>query len=176
MRKLHLGSGGTNIEGWENHDMDVDLLNPLPYSDGSIDFIFTEHCVEHLKQTEAWNFFEECRRVLKPGGAVRTTVPCITKLFYLLNREYLDFVKVNGWGDGTIESGIKHVVFGHGHQSLWTPELLVAILGAIGFEAYEVDPHKSDQFPELMNIEQHWRSVGREFSDLESISVEAVKT
>jgi SAM-dependent methyltransferase len=175
LKKLHLGSGGADILGWENHDLDVDLRKPLPHQDGSVDFMFTEHCVEHLTPAEAWGFFEECHRVLRRGGVVRTTVPCIAKIFLGLDQEYLDFVKKNGWGDGSLVSGVKHIVCQHGHQSLWNPALLITLLGAIGFDAYEAPLHKS-LLPELQNVEQHWRSVGRKFSDQESISVEAIKS
>jgi len=40
MRKLNLGCGGNILDGWENHDMDLDITKPLPYDGNSIDFIF----------------------------------------------------------------------------------------------------------------------------------------
>lgn len=172
--KLHLGSGGHAIEGWDNHDMDVDLRKPLPYADAAADFIFTEHAVEHLSQTEAWGFFEECWRVLKPGGVVRITVPSIVKLRETMTGDYVRFVKDNGWGDGTDKSALKQVVFHHGHRSMWSADLLAAALAAVGFRAQESQLHRS-RFPELRGVEQHWKTVGRAMSDMESIVVEGTK-
>lgn len=174
MKKLHLGCGGSTIDGWENHDTDVDIRKPLPYPDNSVDFIFTEHVVEHLFQREAWDFFEECHRILKPGGVVRTTVPSIVKLHQKITDNYIKFIQTNGWGDGSRKSGIRHVVFNHGHQSLWTEELLAAMLSEIGFIASPENLHISS-FSELRNVEQHWRSAGLENADVESIAVEGIK-
>lgn len=174
MTKLHLGCGPLSIDGWENHDMDVDLRKPLPWADGSVDFVFTEHCVEHLFQREAWGFFEECWRILRPGGVLRTTVPDIVRLYPRLTPEYVRLVKERGWGDGSQRSGIKHVVFEHGHQSMWTPDLLMTVQTAIGFDCHVAPLHES-AFPELRNLEQHWRQVGHEHNDIQSSAVEGVK-
>lgn len=173
--KLHLGAGPLRLEGWENHDSEVDLRQPLPWKDGSVDFIFTEHCVEHLFQREVWNFFVECRRILKPGGVVRTSVPSIVKLWPRLTPEYIALVKERGWGDGSIGSGVRHIVFEHGHQSLWTPDLLITVKKAIGLDAYEV-PLFGSGYIELQNLEQHWRQVGREHNEIQAVSVEGVKS
>ena len=73
--KIHLGCGTNYIDGWVNVDLDsvladvhLDLRNPLPYADTSVDFIFNEHFIEHITRDEALGFLKECRRVLKPGG------------------------------------------------------------------------------------------------------------
>ena len=47
----------------------------LPFDDGSFDYILSEHFFHHLFFDEAFSLFEECHRVLKPHGVVRTVVP-----------------------------------------------------------------------------------------------------
>ena len=47
----------------------------LPFPDNSFDFVFSEHFFEHLWFDEAVALMEECRRILRPGGVLRTTVP-----------------------------------------------------------------------------------------------------
>ena len=172
--RLHLGCGPHKLPGWENHDADIDLRKRLPYADGSVEFIFTEHVVEHLKIREAWNFFEECRRILKVGGVVRTTVPSIVKVWQEKTPEYLALIKKRRWGDGTDQSAVKLLVFRHRHKSLWTGPLLLTVLAAIGFSAREVAVHLSDH-EALRDVEQHGKSIGDHANDLESISVEATK-
>jgi predicted SAM-dependent methyltransferase len=60
LAKLHLGCGDNHLEGWQNHDRDVDLTKPLPYESNSVKAIFTEHVIEHLTTHEAVNFIKEC--------------------------------------------------------------------------------------------------------------------
>jgi predicted SAM-dependent methyltransferase len=47
----------------------------LPFDDGSIDFIYSEHFFEHLFLDESYTLFKECHRILKPFGVIRTCVP-----------------------------------------------------------------------------------------------------
>lgn len=82
MLKLHLGCGPHIKEGWENYDLEPgpggikwDLRKPLPVDDNSVDFIFTEHFIEHLTRPEAVKFLQECFRALKPGGTLRISTP-----------------------------------------------------------------------------------------------------
>lgn len=173
--KLHLGCGPIKLDGWENSQYpEVDVTKRLPWADGTVDFIFTEHMVEHLKPTEAWGFFEECRRILRSGGVVRTTVPSIVKVWAGKTDSYAQFLKMKGWGDGSVGSMARHLVFLHGHQSLWTPDLLIVILEAVGLRAYEAELHKS-KYADLCGVESHWKAITTAWNDLESISVEGVK-
>lgn len=81
--RLHLGPGQSNyIPGWINVDANMftakcdlwaDLRNPLPFSDGTVDAIYSHHVVEHLP--DIWSHFREANRCLKPGGAYRVGVP-----------------------------------------------------------------------------------------------------
>jgi SAM-dependent methyltransferase len=175
--KLHLGCGNNKIVGWENHDIDVDITEPLPFLNDSADFIFTEHVVEHLTPTEAWNFFNESFRVLKRGGVLRTTVPDITKLWRLREDpdkvfEYIEFGIKHGWTTGTFNETIRSIVLDNGHKSLWTAPLLVVSMLSIGFSiAYEQYVHISESsYPELQGLER----MGV-FRRENSIVVEAVK-
>jgi predicted SAM-dependent methyltransferase len=47
----------------------------LPFADGHFDYIFSEHFFEHLFLDEAVALFLEARRILRPGGVIRTVVP-----------------------------------------------------------------------------------------------------
>lgn len=47
----------------------------LEFDDGSFDFIFSEHFLEHLFLDDAAALLAECRRLLKPSGCLRTVVP-----------------------------------------------------------------------------------------------------
>jgi len=47
----------------------------LPFEDNSIDFIYSEHFFEHLFFDEALSLMQDCHRILKPNGVIRTCVP-----------------------------------------------------------------------------------------------------
>ena len=68
----------------------------IPESNESVDLIYACHIVEHLDQEETSIFFNECNRVLKPGGIVRVVVPDFDKLVdsYKSNNDILT-VKIN---------------------------------------------------------------------------------
>jgi len=175
MIKLHLGCGQHRLEGWENLDYPaVDIRKLLIWGNGSVEYIFTEHVIEHLTPQEGWRFFEECYRVLAPWGVVRTTFPDIVKVWSHKTPSYMNFLKSRHWGDGLPQSTIRHLVFNHGHKSLWTPHLILSVLDALGFSAKEV-PLYASTYPCLNNVEGHWKSIGGEACDLESVAVEAVK-
>jgi len=82
--KLHIGCGTVYRAGWINVDnnsdhnitkldLNWDVSNPIPYPDNSVDFISSEHFIEHLPIQTAIKFLKECKRVLKIGGVIRTS-------------------------------------------------------------------------------------------------------
>jgi len=82
--KLNLGSGSRGHDGWVNLDFLPmksvncvwDCRRSLPFDDGSVRFIFSEHVFEHLDYTEEIPaVLSECLRVLQPGGILRIVVP-----------------------------------------------------------------------------------------------------
>jgi len=52
----------------------------LPFPPGSADTIYSCHMLEHLRQSEARDFLEQARRVLRQGGVLRIVVPDLRKL------------------------------------------------------------------------------------------------
>jgi len=61
-----------------NIDPDIirwDLRNGIPFADGTLDLVYSSHFLEHLPKDAAGPFLEECLRVLRPGGVLRTVVP-----------------------------------------------------------------------------------------------------
>ncbi len=81
--RVNLGCGPIDIPGYVN----VDML-PLPhvhyvcgvqrlkvFADESIDLLYACHVLEHVPRRELGETLEEWRRVLKPGGVLRISVP-----------------------------------------------------------------------------------------------------
>lgn len=81
--RVHLGPGQKKyLDGWINVDANMftgkcdvwlDLRNPLPFHDSTIDAFYSHHMIEHLPDLE--KHFKEIFRCLKPGGTYRTGGP-----------------------------------------------------------------------------------------------------
>ena len=81
-RCLQVGGGRHDINGWLNGDLiggDIylDARRPLPFADGTFDYVFTEHFLEHLSLNDGVFFLQEAYRILKPGGVLRQSTPSI---------------------------------------------------------------------------------------------------
>lgn len=90
---LNIGAGQTYIPGMVNvdiapyADVAIDLnRDRLPFADGTVDFIFTYHTLEHL---DAYLFaLSEIHRVLRHGGRLFVGVPYVTLTEYNLINPY----------------------------------------------------------------------------------------
>lgn len=170
MRKVQFGCGGNHLEGWENYDWEVDITKSLPFADDSIDCILAEHVVEHVSIHDAWNFFEECYRILRKGGIIKIAVPCASQIFRLADQEYFDFVAKHGWGAPTRKDAVKSIIFNHGHLTIWERDSLDAIMQCMGFSIIKSNPPE-----ELTNILSHHRVIGEKINNIETISVDCIK-
>lgn len=174
MIKLNFGCGGNRLDGWQNFDVDCDISKPLPFPDAHANFILAEHVTEHVTTQEAWNFFEECYRVLKPSGVLRVAVPDIERIWFHFQPIYGEAVEAGGHGDGTIRSAVRAAIFEHGHKAAWNQALLIVILSSIGFQTTPRRPGKS-LYPELTGVEGHGKVVGDAINEIETSIVEGYK-
>jgi predicted SAM-dependent methyltransferase len=53
----------------------LDICQPLPFDDGSLEWVYAEHIIEHVSLTDAIGWLREVRRILAPGGLFRVTTP-----------------------------------------------------------------------------------------------------
>lgn len=80
---LHVGCWETLLDGFLNADFFTnrsadarfDARFPLPFEGSTWRGIYAHHVVEHLAWEDAFKFFRECHRTLKPGGVFRMVVP-----------------------------------------------------------------------------------------------------
>jgi len=174
MKKIQFGCGNHRLEGWENFDSDLDIRNPLPFTNNTIGYILAEHVVEHITPQQGFGFLDECHRILRPGGVARIIVPSVELLFERFTPAYGRFVEQRGWGDSSLRSAISALVFLHGHQAVWTAGSLLAIMSAIGFECERSEPDCS-RHSHLNNIDGHGNLVGRDINRAEAVVIEGTK-
>src|SRR6266446_10782096 len=80
---VNIGCGTNPTEGWINLDVIShpgvyfwDCRSGLPFCDGAVAAIYSEHFFEHLDlESEARPFLRECLRCLQSGGVLRIVVP-----------------------------------------------------------------------------------------------------
>jgi predicted SAM-dependent methyltransferase len=53
----------------------LDISEELPFDDGSVDWVYAEHLIEHVPPLVAIGWLAEVRRILAPGGVLRITTP-----------------------------------------------------------------------------------------------------
>lgn len=172
MKRIQFGAGTLNIEGWENLEQhQADITKRLPFGDAEVDAVFAEMVVEHVTPREAWFFLEECYRILKPDGLIRIVIPDFVRCWTLKDPDWLRVNQGVTNNDGSLREQMKSIIYGHGHQGLWTAELLQAVLQSIGFN--DVWRHEASESKRgLFDLEQHWRSVGKQVAWAESGCVE----
>lgn len=77
MTKLNLGAGAHPLDGFVNRGPENDgwrFEDGLgEYEDGSVDAVSVSHALMFLPIEHWLPFFQECARVLKPGGVLRIT-------------------------------------------------------------------------------------------------------
>lgn len=195
--KLHLGCGGRVFSGWLNGDINlrsdcyVDVTKKLPFKDGSADFIYSEHLVEHLEYPQAKEFLKECYRVLKPNGILRTAMPdldffikgCLPenqdaetykKFVQHKNQIYRDRQKL----PANMNTALNLICRMHTHKYVYQDKTFIELLEEIGFKNIQrVKPGESE-FPELSNLENNPRNRTDEenhFHLLQTMSIEAQK-
>jgi ubiquinone/menaquinone biosynthesis C-methylase UbiE len=82
-RRLHWGCGDVRPDGWINSDLaegpgidiSCSIFDGLPLDDDSIDYITSQHTLPEIRIYEQVAALTELRRVLKPGGVLRMSLP-----------------------------------------------------------------------------------------------------
>lgn len=119
-----------------------DLRRPLPWSNDSVDAVYSSHTLEHLSKEAGAHLLTECYRTLKPGGVIRIVVPDLKAFVeqYLEGRfSSRDFIESLGvgtteQGDGLLKTFLAPYVR-FPHRCMYDPKSLVETLREIGFQA-----------------------------------------
>lgn len=161
--KLNLGCGFHPFKGWMNLDVvncegvehcDLSHKNCLwAFYDGpKVDFIFSEHFLEHIKHDQAVTLMKDCHRVLKPGGVIRVSTPDLWKLVDAYTHERLD-IWGGAWQPKTKAQMLNEGMRDWGHKYMYDLPELTGLLHDAGFR--KVTPVKwlESEYPELRKLE-----------------------
>lgn len=187
-RKLQIGAGGALLEGWLNTDIAVadgvayiDATEPFPLEDGSFQYVYSEHVIEHLPYEGGLAMLRESHRILATGGKIRIATPDLSKFASLFQAEktpemerFLDQkIKWFGWPTHLSRECFvtNYEMRSFGHAFLYDLVTLATAMEAAGFHAVQrMETGQSDD-PQLRGIESRTREIDR----FETMILEAVK-
>ena len=132
---LHLGCGGinhprfVNVDGYPyEHVHSVRPIDDLsPFGGDSAGLIYACHCLEHFSMDEIPRILTEWRRVLRPGGILRLSVPDFDLLLAIYEAHDRDLGSISrvllGGQDGRFNF----------HHAIFTARSLTQLFEAAGF-------------------------------------------
>jgi predicted SAM-dependent methyltransferase len=174
--KLHLGCGAIIKDGWINIDersadhrvMLSDLRGELPFTSDKVDFIYSEHFWEHLTREYGQRLAWECWRVLKPGGVLRISTPCLKTLLDDYDACKLDRISRDVWAPASPARMLNEAMRLWGHEFIYDEDEMFASLAACGFRDIQTSHY---------GFSPHEALVGAESrpNDGEALIVEATK-
>lgn len=159
---------------WSKNLLIHDARKPLPFSDNSLEIIYSSNVLEHFYRTEAEAMLSECFRVLRPGGICRIVVPDLRAMI----EEYLNNLSLDCEGNqtnGMMRAHRLNVRMGFyppappsgpflyrlykrfqsaDHKWLWDEESLSACFIKTGFADVSRMPYQQSRIPDIAEIEQ----------------------
>jgi predicted SAM-dependent methyltransferase len=168
--KLQLGAGGNNPVGWLNTDIAptftevyLDATDRYPVPDGSFQYVFSEHMIEHVPWEAGFAMLKECYRVLAPGGKLRIVTPNLSKFVRLLDdgtdpeaQRFIDAkLRLHGWPITPVPGAyiLNRQVREWGHQFLYDPSTLRRTLELAGFKQITEHPVEEKTDPVFQEVE-----------------------
>lgn len=194
LRGIHCGSGRTLHGGLLNMDalplqdgiqvsepgriccfqshlyyLQHDQTTPLPLEDGSVEWVFSEHFIEHIQPEQAIAWLAELYRVMRPGAIARISTPDLAlyaqgyvegdQHFYEVHRQRL---RAMGMKNPPISKAwmMNQIFRYYGHQWLYDYEEVVAIASRAGFHATSIQrvAFGCGSVPELACLDQQIRN------------------
>lgn len=205
IKKVHYGGHWSDNPDWLLlAQVDQDVTTPLECPDEVFDCVAHEHTFEHLPFAGAILFLKESLRVLKPGGTLRITLPCLETILnanldcpkgekyvytslvpHFSQEDYqLKMLGLDGLEADPMLFLLNSMSNKHEHTFLWSLKLLKPILEKVGFSKVTICSPGVGSNPDFC-IERRARGIylGRDWKenmthevyDVESGVIEAIK-
>jgi len=195
VRKLQIGSGYNMLEGWLNADFNPSTRQPgqiylnathrFPFPDESIDYVFSEHMIEHIWWPDGQTMLKESNRILRPGGRIRISTPNLESIVSLLDQPLTplkeQYIKLStdkyiphaiDYQPGFV---INNFFWDFGHYFVYDTKTLELALRTAGFTDITCCKPMQSGDTNLIGTESHQKIVGDRVNAFESIIMEGVK-
>lgn len=120
----------------------LNVRRPLRLSANSVEAVFSSHVLEHIAFEDALRLLREVRRVLQPGGVVRTSVPD-------LDRIVADFVPEEADKTAWMIFESRGRKDKNAHRWLYNAHSLTALLREAGFEEVRRCEYRTGRCPDI---------------------------
>ena len=139
---INIGSGNQKLSGFINIDIEpgadirVDVRDGLPFTNKSVQGLYSEHFIEHLSQRDGLAFLRDCRRVLVPNGVLRIATPDLDALVddFVHDRRHPDWERFGyDWVDNRCEM-LNLAMREWGHKWFYNEEEIVRLASIAGFK------------------------------------------
>ncbi|HEV2320507.1 MAG TPA: methyltransferase domain-containing protein [Verrucomicrobiae bacterium] len=192
IKKLHLGCGNHILNGWLNTDffpytedvMRLDVTARFPFDDGTFDYVFSEHMIEHIPHAQGQRMINESFRVLKPGGRIRITTPDLAFLVALYQPQKIELqARYIRWSAEANKTNVPFAVDTYvinnfvrdwGHQFIYDEKALRGCFERAGFQDIVRCALNDSSFEALRNLENETK-IPEGFVKLESFTLEGTK-
>jgi SAM-dependent methyltransferase len=151
---------------WSDRVLIHDLRTTLPWTDNSIDAVYSSHTLEHMTLEDGSSLLRECYRSLKSGGAIRIVVPDLEDMVQAYaagNLTSAEFIDALGMGfEQKGDTAVKKFLapyFRFPHRCMYDHKSLAALLEAVGFVAEARGAFESS-IPGIREVERESRTQG----------------
>lgn len=189
--RLQIGGGWHRLEGWLDADLEMipgvlqmDATRRFPFEDGTFQYVYTEHMIEHISREEGAFMLGECYRILRKGGVIRVVTPNLVAIAGLCGENLSDIQQSYlSWLCSalpqqklphTTASAIDAMFRLWGHKFIYDEPTLAAAMRSAGFGSIVRRPLGESEHPDLRNLENTQRYPDG-FLEFESVALEGQK-
>jgi predicted SAM-dependent methyltransferase len=177
IRRLHWGCGPITPYGWVNSDIHphvgvevvADIRAGLPLADDSFDYIVSIHTLPEIPINDLAPALAELRRVLRPGGVLRLSLPDLDKAIRAYLDQDVDYFLIP---DDVVKSlsgkMIVQLLWYGRSRTMFTVDFTTELLARGNFRSIQACPFRqtSSEFPGIVELDDR---------ELESFFIEARK-
>jgi SAM-dependent methyltransferase len=180
MIKLHLGCGHRDfgpewihIDGGDYPHLSSHDITKLDFEDNTVDLIYASHVIEYFDREEVIPILREWKRVLKPGGILRLSVPDFDMMACLYRDDNYNIDSFLGPLFGKMRMGGETIY----HKTVYDyAGLQILLLFKLGFYTVRRYDWKETEHAHIDDHSQAYLPhMDKENGTLISLNIEAIK-